>query len=90
MFIILKVQPSEEWYMQLRLNEIFTPVTQDPISAALLRSRKTGKEFCNCCGGEMNFPLTTHIEDPIRFADGACYREGAGQTCAACEKKLLP
>lgn len=63
-------------------------VKKDVIGEALLQSKKTGKEFCNCCGGEMNFPLATHIDDPIRFQDGACYREGVGQTCATCEATI--
>lgn len=61
---------------------------ESPVSAAIARSKKTGKEFCNCCGAEMDFPLMTHIDAPIRYKDGASYREGAGQTCAQCEIKI--
>jgi len=70
--------------------------TQDPVSVAIARSRgKDGKlignEYCNCCGSDMGFSIHTPTEHPVRFTGGACYRDGAGQTCAACEtKRSLP
>jgi hypothetical protein len=65
------------------------------VRAAIERSRGPnntliGNEYCNGCGSEMDFPIMTHIDDPIRFEDGACYREGAGQTCAECEARITP
>lgn len=59
-------------------------VSQHPVSRAVERSKVTGEEFCNLCGEGMKFPLNTHIDDPIRYQDGAFYTEGAGQTCGAC------
>lgn len=63
------------------------PVREDPVSLAIERSRVTGEEFCNLCGRGMGFPLDRHVEDPVRYKDGAFYTEGAGQTCAACGAK---
>jgi hypothetical protein len=56
----------------------------DLVSAAIERSKMSGEEFCNLCGEGMKFPLTTHIDEPIRYKNGAFYTEGVGQTCAAC------
>ena len=62
---------------------------RDPIAEAIERAKTTGEEFCNCCGMGMGFPLaTTYVDDPIRFENGAFYREGAGQTCGDCEATI--
>lgn len=66
------------------MNTALSP-KKDVIAEAIERSKRTGKEFCNCCGTEMSFLLTTNIDNPVRFQGGAYYREGAGQTCGKCE-----
>lgn len=78
--------------MQLSVHEVQL-LTKDPVSEAIARSKdKDGKlignEFCNSCGCDMGFSILTHIEHPDRFKGGAHYRDGAGQTCGACEKEL--
>lgn len=60
---------------------------QDQVSVAIERSKETGEEFCNLCGKGMEFPLATHIDEPIRYKNGAFYTECSGQTCAACARK---
>lgn len=71
--------------MQSGTMEVSEPVS---LSAAIERSKITGEEFCNQCGKGMGFSFqTTHIDDPVRFRNGAFYTEGSGQTCATCATK---
>lgn len=59
----------------------------NPITEAIARSKQTGIEFCICCGKDMDFPVATQIDDPVRFKDDARYVECAGQVCGPCEKE---
>jgi hypothetical protein len=79
--------------MEMSSREIAQANMEDPVGAAIARSRDkagnlVGNEYCNSCGGDMGFSIHTHTEHPDRFKDGALYRDGAGQTCGSCEKKL--
>ena len=80
--------------MELSSHKISRVSTQDPVGAAIARSKGEGgqligNEYCTLCGRDMEFSIHTPIEHPARFAGGACYRDGAGQTCASCEQKLV-
>jgi len=85
-----KVQPDKEKYMACDCEKDLE-ITR--LEAAIINSRGPGgkligNEYCNSCGCDMGFPINTHIDDPIRFKDQAYYREGAGQSCDDCERKM--
>ncbi len=62
--------------------------TNSTLADAIDRQNETGEEFCVQCAQGMGFSaMRTHIDDPLRFKDGAYYTEGAGQTCATCAQK---
>lgn len=82
----------KEKHMPLSREEAAKPAAA--VHGAVERSKGPGgtligNEYCNMCGGDMGFPINTHVDDPVRFKDQAYYREGAGQTCGDCEKTTL-
>jgi hypothetical protein len=81
-----------EKYMQLSPFEVSELIKEDPVSAAIARSKGpngtlVGNEYCNTCGCDMGYSIHIHSEDPIRFKNDSLFRDGVGETCGACFTK---
>ncbi|HEY9585000.1 MAG TPA: hypothetical protein VJJ02_00190 [Candidatus Paceibacterota bacterium] len=45
-------------------------------------------EFCNICFRDLGFSKALPVDHPRRYENGACYVDGAGQTCGDCNRLI--
>ncbi len=71
----------------MSVHEMKRKTFSELLDEAIAREKRTGLEFCSSCAKWLHFRSSLHIENPVRYIDGAYYVEGGGQTCAECAKK---